>query len=326
MSFLTLPIIDLKDDETTIIRSIFHACSTTGFFYLRNHSLLAAQESMLSLSKQYFHLPIEIKKKHLINNENFGYVELGEENLDSKKVEQMDVKESFNFKKVLSPDELPSLFAESDNFQLITSFHRSCYELCMQLLTYLAKSFEIDDDYFTSKHRWETETGEILRIIHYPSVKKQGESVRSTIRTGAHSDYGSISLLFQHEHVSGLEILDRSNNIWYPVVAHDDMIVVNFGDACEYWSKGLIRSIVHRVSMLETDGEENRERYSMVYFAHPTLSALLTPIPSKIIADRRFEKDEHAKHALDHNNEKELTAGEHLFMRLKKTHILFQEN
>ncbi|CAF5166017.1 unnamed protein product, partial [Rotaria sp. Silwood1] len=46
----------------------------------------------------------------------------------------------------------------------------------------------------------------------------------------------------------------------------------------------------------------------------------LSPIPSKLILDQKFEKDEHAKHALDHENEESLTAGEHLARRLNKTY------
>jgi isopenicillin N synthase-like dioxygenase len=313
MTFASLPIIDLENDESTIVQSIFDVCSTTGFFYLRNHGLIDAQRKMFALSKEYFQLPADVKMQNKINHENFGYLPRGRENLDSTKGKEVDEKEAFNFKKVLHPSELPSLFAQAENFALITSFHRACFDLTMRLLTYLAKSFGVADDYFSSRHRWEAETSEILRLLRYPPSESNG------LRAGAHSDYGSLSLLFQHEHQSGLEVLDRSSNIWYPVSPHDDMLVVNFGDVAEYWSKGLIKSIVHRVVM---PTEKNTERFSIVYFAHPELSALLTPIPSKVIIDREFIKDSHAQHALNHQNEEVLTAGEHLHMRLRQTHVL----
>ncbi|CAF4788632.1 unnamed protein product, partial [Rotaria sp. Silwood2] len=47
---------------------------------------------------------------------------------------------------------------------------------------------------------------------------------------GAHSDDGSLTFVFQHDNKSGLEIFDRSTNVWHPVEARDNMIVVNFGD------------------------------------------------------------------------------------------------
>ncbi|CAF2921753.1 unnamed protein product [Rotaria sp. Silwood2] len=47
---------------------------------------------------------------------------------------------------------------------------------------------------------------------------------------GAHSDDGSLTFVFQHDNKSGLEIFDRSTNVWHPVEARDNMIVVNFED------------------------------------------------------------------------------------------------
>ena len=163
------------------------------------------------------------------------------------------------------------------------------------------------------------------RFLHYPRLSSLGVHAADIAkleesRAGAHSDYGSLTLLFQHNHRSGLEVLDRSTDTWHPVEPFDDMIVVNFGDAMEYWSKGFIKSTVHRVTMPISDSNKENERFSIAYFCHPNNSALLTPIPSKILLNQKFEKDEHAKHALDHENEETLTAGEHLQMRLNKTY------
>lgn len=317
MSFATLSIIDLKSDESTIVRSIFEACLTTGFFYLRNHNLREAQNHMFSLTKEYFQLPMDIKNKHMINHNNFGFLGLGQEILDTaKEVKQLEEKETFHFTKGIQSSELPSLFGQQDNYLLISNFHRDCYDLSMQLLTYLAKSLEISHDYFTLRHKWDMETNEILRLAHYPAICKTSTFDKPSIRAGAHSDFGSITFVFQHDQQGGLEVLDRSTNIWYPVEAHDDMIVVNFGDVSEYWSRGLIKSSVHRVVTPVTDTDN--ERFSIIYFAYPNLSEPLTSIPSKFIENRQFIKDAHTQHVLDHKNEEVLTAGEYLQMRLNK--------
>ncbi|CAF2986531.1 unnamed protein product [Rotaria socialis] len=317
MSFSSLPIIDLKADESTIVDSILNACSTTGFFYIRNHDLFNAQQHMFELSKEFFQLPSDIKENYTIRTDNHGFIRRGKENLDSANRKLIDEKEAFNIAQAVSRDRLPALFAESNNYEFITKFYRDCYDLCMKLLVYIAKGFDIDLDYFTSKHKLEIEPHNIIRLLHYPPVTERSDE---SIRAGAHSDYGSLTLLFQHEHKSGLEVLDRSTNSWHPVEPFDDMIVVNFGDAFEYWSKGFIKSIVHRVVMPVVDSTKDNERYSIAFFCGPNDSTLLTPIPSKLILDRQFEKDEHAKHALDLDNEHVLTAGEHLAMRLNKTY------
>jgi isopenicillin N synthase-like dioxygenase len=317
MSFSSLPIIDLQAEDSTIISAMFNACSTTGFFYLRHHQLTDLQCRMFQLAKEFFHLPLDIKERCIIDENNHGYVRRGQENLDSSNTKLIDEKEAFNIGKTIKPKHLPDLFKQSENLQLITEFHRGCYDLSMRLLTYLARSFSVDVDYFTSRHEWKLESGDTVRLLHYPSVSEQSDE---GIRAGAHSDYGSMTLLFQYEHKSGLEVLDRSTNIWYPVEPFDDMIVVNFGDAFEYWSKGFIKSTVHRVVMPLIDAAKDNERYSIAFFCHPNHSTLLTPIPSEIIHNHTFEKDEHAKHALDHENEDTLTAGQHLKMRLDKTY------
>jgi len=136
---------------------------------------------------------------------------------------------------------------------------------------------------------------------------------------GAHSDYGSITLLFQHDNKSGLEVFDRSTNTWYPVEPRNHMIVVNFGDVFEYWSKGLIKSTIHRVN-LPTGDQQNDDRFSIAFFCDPNGDTRLIPIPSKLIENRSYIKDEHANHVFNHNDEYVLTAGEHLQMRLNKTH------
>lgn len=317
MSFSSLPIIDLNDDESKIITSLFEACSTTGFFYVRNHKLHDSQRQIFHLSKEFFQLPLDTKEKYLIDKANHGYVRRGQENLDSSDKNSIDEKEAFNISKFVQPNHLPECFTRSDHFQLIKQFIDDCYNLCMELLVYLTRSFEIDSDYFTARHQWHLKSADTLRLLHYPAVTQQSDA---SIRAGAHSDYGSLTLLFQHDHKSGLQVLDRSTNIWYPVEPYEDMIVVNFGDALEYWSRGLIKSTVHRVVMPTVDPNKENERYSIAYFCHPNDSALLTPIPSKLVLNRTFDKDEHAKHVLDDDNQQTLTAGQHFQMRLNKTY------
>ncbi|CAM4899937.1 unnamed protein product [Rotaria socialis] len=321
MSFSSFPIIDLKADRSTIVQSLLNACSTTGFFYLRNHNLHGAQERMFSLAEAYFRLPLAIKEQHFITPEDRGYIRVGQENLDSANIKQIDEKEAFNIYTSDKSDQLPVLFAQPNNYKLISDFQRACYDLCMELLMYLADSFEIDRDYFTSRHKWGPDSADKLRLLHYPATQKKiANTEHQSIRAGAHSDYGSITLLFQHNQKGGLEVLDRLTNIWHPIEPYEDMIVVNFGDIFEYWSNGFIKSAVHRVVMPVEHLTGSNERFSIAYFGFPNHTTLLSPILSKVIADRAFEKDEHAKHVLVHNNERIITAGEHLRMRLNKTY------
>jgi isopenicillin N synthase-like dioxygenase len=103
------------------------------------------------------------------------------------------------------------------------------------------------------------------------------------------------------------------------VEPRNDMIVVNFGDVFEYWSNGMIKSTIHRVNLPNGD-QQNDARFSIAFFCDPNGDTRLTPIPSKLIENRVYTKDEHANHIFTHKNDEILTAGEHLQMRLNKTH------
>ncbi|CAF1493681.1 unnamed protein product [Adineta ricciae] len=317
MSFSSLPIVDLKSTSDEIRQSLLNACFTTGFFYLSNHGLHPLQDQVFDLAKEFFHRPLDEKLRHALSPTSYhGYLRIGRENLDSTNSKLIDEKEAFKFGQsdLNNIDQFPDFFHHGENFQLIQTFFRSCYDLCLRLFEHLAETFEINRDYFTSKHQWDKPPGATMKFLHYPPTNKT-----DSIRAGAHSDYGSLTLLFQHDNQSGLEVFDRSTNQWHPVEARDDMIVVNFGDVFEYWSKGMIKSTIHRVNLPTVD-QQHHSRYSIAFFCDPNGDTLLTPIPSKLIQDRIYVKDQHATHVFPDDDQRILTAGEHLQMRLNKTH------
>ncbi|MCJ1453640.1 hypothetical protein MMC28_003987 [Mycoblastus sanguinarius] len=107
------------------------------------------------------------------------------------------------------------------------------------------------------------------------------------IRAGAHSDYGSLTLLFQRPSQPGLEILTPSST-WapvpiYPPGTENDAfppILVNIGDLMHFWTNGLLKSTVHRVVFPEGESED---RYSIAYFCHPLDHVQVDPVPSEMI-------------------------------------------
>ncbi len=58
----------------------------------------------------------------------------------------------------------------------------------------LAESLQLPSDYFTPRHRGENVT---LRFLHYPANLPSRSSTQ--LGAGEHTDYGSITLLFQQE-------------------------------------------------------------------------------------------------------------------------------
>ena len=93
------------------------------------------------------------------------------------------------------------------------------------------------------------------------------------VRAGEHSDYGSITLLFQDE-IGGLEVKSPKGT-WVRATPIKDTIVVNAGDLMARWSNDLIKSTKHRVIQPPSEEGELDEvdeddmfpaRYSIAYF------------------------------------------------------------
>ena len=101
------------------------------------------------------------------------------------------------------------------------------------------------------------------RVIHYPAYT--GPLEERQMRIGEHSDYGTITLLWQINDVPGLEVQDL-NGEWFPVPYADDGIVCNIGDLLQRWTNDYFKSTKHRV----VNSHIHQERFSMPHFVDPT--------------------------------------------------------
>lgn len=223
----------------------------------------------------------------------------------------------------------------------LDSFFDLCYHLCLKLNDLLGIGLEVNPpDFFTTAHRKEAgPSGNTLRLLYYPPRHDGGDD--EDIRAGAHSDYGSMTLLFRLAGQAGLEINTRDGS-WAPVpvlppgtgVEKDDAppILVNIGDLLSYWTGGLLRSTVHRVIFPKpgadgaananvTPGESTKEpRYSIAFFCHPAGASPLSAVPSKRVAQAVAEAQGKGK-AIAAPDSKIMTADEHLQMRLRSTYL-----
>ena len=166
-------------------------------------------------------------------------------------------------------------------------------------------------------------------MLHYPALPADTDlEAEVDIRAGAHSDYGSVTLLFQRPSQPGLEILTPSST-WAPVpvipAGYETSttfppILVNIADLLSYWTNGLLKSTVHRVIFPKDARKGGEDRYSIVYFGHPANETELEPVPSKRVSDRKISDDEKVGYGGGVSNEKTLTAGQHLQKRLDATY------
>lgn len=331
-----LKIIDLKDpDKNKVARGILNACMNQGFLYVDGHDFTQDEvDDLLSLSQKFFGLPLEEKSKYNIDEANCGYSCLLSEKLDYAGPKELaatvtenkkgDPKEAFNFGDINfeygEPNQnLPQLFIE--NKKIVQTTNKKIYKLIMTILRYLSIGLKIDEsrggaDWFQQRNRPSEPNGSILRFLKYPS-QFLCES-NELIRAGAHTDYGTVTLLFQFKDQEGLEIYKDNNWQKVPFIASKypnsaPPVIVNIGDQLSYWTAGILKSTVHRVRFPESSVMENKDRYSIVFFSHPENDTLLEPIPSDIV--RKVE----GRGA--NNNTEFLTAKQHLDKKLNKTYL-----
>jgi hypothetical protein len=132
---------------------------------------------------------------------------------------------------------LPSPLAPHQN--TLVSFQHQCHSLCQQLFAHLATALQTPPDWFTSRHdQSKGPSGTVFRMLYYPA----NDDIDGTdLRAGAHSDFGSLTLLFQLPGQPGLEIktheghwasvpVDPSNNAESGKALP---ILVNIGDLLE---------------------------------------------------------------------------------------------
>lgn len=189
------------------------------------------------------------------------------------------------------PNQWPAAFDEQGfaftrDMQL---FFLELQALHMSVMRAIALGMGLDEAFFDSY----TDAGDnTLRLLHYPSVKKRvWRDNPGQVRAGEHSDYGSITLLFQ-DAVGGLEVKSPKGT-WVRATPIEGTIVVNAGDLLQRWSNDRIVSTNHRVIQPPlpppkagalTDEEEDLEsmvpaRYSIAYFCNPNFDRQIEALP-----------------------------------------------
>lgn len=329
-----IPIIDLSGDEVEVARQLVNAAEEHGFIYIRSLGQNISADSVdeaFKLSAKLFDSPLEEKQRCTIQTNNRGWSGMHSETLDPKNQKVGDFKEAFNFGEFIdgkAQQPIPSTIIPDE--PRFCAFANACGALSARILHLLGLGLDVGD-FFASAHlREKGDSGTILRFLRYPPVDATAHEA-DDVRAGAHSDYGSITLLFRIRGQAGLEILKKDGS-WAPVPVsppgtEDDPsppILVNIGDLLSYWTNGLFRSTVHRVVFPKegtnalTGESSTGPRYSIAYFCHPVGSAPLEPVPSERVTS--FVPAEGTPDANPYAQRKALTADEHLFMRLKASY------
>lgn len=255
-----------------IAEQLYQACQSVGFFYCRNLGISPPLiQQAFAQSQLFFDLPQTVKDVVAWSHgeSNRGYVGLGRESLNPQ--QPGDLKEAFNVGQevpqiassdasVVTPqNQWP---AGQDSFQKTTlQFYQACSSAVETLFEAFALALQLPHNFFCDRHLQQDYT---LRLLHYPPLIDA--PVTAQIRAGEHSDYGSLTLLFQDE-VGGLEVQTAEGD-WVVAAPIPDTVVVNVGDLMQRWTNDVFRSAVHRVQLPQQQ-QGPRSRYSIAFFCQP---------------------------------------------------------
>jgi isopenicillin N synthase-like dioxygenase len=330
---IDLPIIDISTFDKATGKAMLDASIKYGFLYIATPSTTFTPQlidAQFALSEKVFALPTPQKSEYQIDENNKGWTGMHNEILDPKHQKRGDWKEAFNVGEFIDnkPNQpLPSVLSTAE--PQLFDFESRCRSTCARILDLLALGLEVEGEdaerFFSVRHT--KPSGSTTRLLHYPSVPDSVPmEAEVDIRAGAHSDYGSCTLLFQRAGQPGLEIRTPYDT-WAPVAvippSYESVstttppILVNIGDLLSYWTNGLLKSTVHRVIF---PAGEKRDRYSIAFFCHPANDEKLVPVPSRMVRDTKLDKGAEVGYGGGATKKRAMTAKEHLMNRLEATY------
>ncbi|CAI4213927.1 unnamed protein product [Parascedosporium putredinis] len=248
-----IPVIDLAaagKSEQEIAKELCDAAIEHGFIYIRSEGVDVSVEAVDRAFEILFtETPAEEMEKCRIQKNNRGWSGIRSETLDPKTQRAFNFGEFQNGK---AQQPLPSTLIPHE--AELGRFAGSCHALARRILHLLGVGLEVDPpDFFPSAHQSEKgPSGTTLRFLHYPSLKGVDVPADDSIRAGAHSDYGSVTVRVPPSSsapIANLDLAPRPRAA--PSTASDTAppILVNVGDLLSYWTNGLLRSTVHRVAL-----------------------------------------------------------------------------
>jgi isopenicillin N synthase-like dioxygenase len=116
-----------------------------------------------------------------------------------------------------------------------------------------------------------------LRVRNYPAPQTAPEP--GQLRAGAHSDYGSLTILKTEDRPGGLQVCNAAAD-WVDVPVVDGAFIVNIGDLMARWTNDRWVSTLHRVVNPPPSRAAESRRQSLVFFHNPNYDALIECLPT----------------------------------------------
>jgi isopenicillin N synthase-like dioxygenase len=323
-----VPIIDLSpyftgdpEAKQAVARKIDEACRSIGFLVISGHGVPDELiETTARLTRAFFDLPMAAKMKYVSPSPEIyrGYAPMetsalaytiGDEasapdfreifTINQHAIDWSDPYFASEMGRRLFPDNIyPTEIAGLP--EAWTAYYDAMTALATTLMRLFALALGLDEHWFDAKVDKHMTN---MCLSNYPD---QPESpARNQLRAGAHTDYGSLTILKTEDRPGGLEV-QTAEGVWEPVPIAPGAFIINIGDLMAQWTNDRWVSTMHRVGNPPRDQAVGSRRQSLIFFHQPNYDARVECLPSCV--------GEGAKYA-------PTTSGEHLWMKLMKMQV-----
>jgi isopenicillin N synthase-like dioxygenase len=293
-----VPVVDIEPflkgneaDKQKVAETVDRICREMGFLVITGHGVVPSLQSKLdNVMTSFFEQPREIKARWAVTPENFrGYRGPNATALAKSRGEDSppDLMERFTIGQFDLPDadyyntRRATLFKDNRwpdvvlEFEATTKrYYREAERLAADLMRLFAVALGLPERYFEpffDRHI------SLLVTNYYPPQPEA--PVPGQLRAGAHTDYGSLTVLLPIKSPGGLQV-QRRDGSWEDVVPVPGSYVINIGDLMAQWTNDRWVSNVHRVINPERGEASNKARMSLVFFQQPNDDAVISCIPS----------------------------------------------
>jgi isopenicillin N synthase-like dioxygenase len=296
MTLLDVPVIDIAPflrgapaDKAQVAEQVGRACRDIGFLVIQGHGVdPTLSERMRAVSRAFFDLPLAEKARVARPAKDVarGYIALDEESLARSRdpgAYGSDLNESLVIGQVDPPPAeyanataagrhfAPNLWPERppELRETWAAYYRTMGSLAATLMRIFALALDLPEAFFDAsidKHISR------LRVRNYPAQRVA--PAPGQIRAGAHSDYGSLTILATEDKPGGLQVCNAAGE-WVDVPIVDDCLIVNIGDLLARWTNDTWVSTLHRVVNPPAGAGAESRRQSLVFFHNPNYDAVI---------------------------------------------------
>lgn len=285
---MTFPVVSLNRFETAdaagrklLALEVDAICRTTGFLAIADHGVpQAVIDAVWQATTTFFDQPAEVKQaaKAPYPGYPYGYLGPNSEALAASRgvTTPPDLKESFNG----GPLDVPPGMTDKDalafcyaptiwpsapaGFRSVwEAYYRAMEDLAGRIMRLFAAALTLPEDYFDAVIDHPVSA---LRALNYPAQTEPPQ--RDQLRAGAHSDYGSLTILLPQAGSKGLQI-QRADGSWVDVPPVPGAFIINIGDLMQRWTNDRWVSTVHRVVNPANAQEAMARRQSLAFFHQP---------------------------------------------------------